>query len=407
MDMDLLQSDFRGETAQIPVITYSLRAGKADSRAFYHDLYLLADQVEIVGEDLLKPVVNGFLTYLREGAGNAPASSGPHLTRAEALLDLLMIGMLWRIYGLAARRLSLPLRQYLTVLSRLGERHPRLKKAAYFARGLFSTRLRPPGTDSRTPPPPASAADLEVLRRWMVAAGRLGQESKRVGAWIEYFQRRSSAEVADSLIAVVAFAEWFEARSLACLGPYTPCVEQFLRETHPTYRWREDFLLCGRQRVEYHLNMVGVEILNRALRDDFIKTKNKIVLVPPCMAALPDDRCRAALTPSGKRCAGCTPGCRVHKLTRLGEERGFSVFTLPDDLRVFSGDARRKAGSKAIGIIGVSCTLTNLQGGWDVRDLGIPAQGLLLEYCGCTYHWSQKRVPTDINFDRLLALIEG
>ncbi len=89
MDMDLLQSDFRGETAQIPVITYSLRAGKADSRAFYHDLYLLADQVEIVGEDLLKPVVNGFLTYLREGAGNAPASGGPHLTRAEALHDCL------------------------------------------------------------------------------------------------------------------------------------------------------------------------------------------------------------------------------------------------------------------------------------------------------------------------------
>ncbi len=48
----------------------------------------------------------------------------------------------------------------------------------------------------------------------------------------------------------------------------------------------------------------------------------------------------------------------------------------------------------------MSCTLTNLQGGWDVRDLGIPAQGLLLEYCGCTYHWSQKKGPDRYHIDR-------
>jgi uncharacterized protein len=50
--------------------------------------------------------------------------------------------------------------------------------------------------------------------------------------------------------------------------------------------------------------------------------------------------------------------------------------------------------------------LTNIQGGWDVRDLGIPAQGLLLDYCGCSYHWHEEGIPTDIDIHRLLEVVD-
>jgi hypothetical protein len=84
---------------------------------------------------------------------------------------------------------------------------------------------------------------------------------------------------------------------------------------------------------------------------------------------------------------------------------GFQVFTLPDDLRVFRGETIPLKGGDAVGIVGVSCVLTNIQGGWDVRELGIPAQGLLLDYCGCSYHWHKTGVPTDIDFHQLLKTL--
>ena len=69
------------------------------------------------------------------------------------------------------------------------------------------------------------------------------------------------------------------------LGRYTPNVEFFLAYSHPAYRWREDFIFTGRQRVEYHLYMVGMEIMNRSFRELFLKAEQKILFVPPCMAA--------------------------------------------------------------------------------------------------------------------------
>jgi hypothetical protein len=30
--------------------------------------------------------------------------------------------------------------------------------------------------------------------------------------------------------------------------------------------------------------------------------------------------------------------------------------------------------------------------------------GVLLDYCGCRYHWHKAGIPTDINFDQLLQV---
>lgn len=51
--------------------------------------------------------------------------------------------------------------------------------------------------------------------------------------------------------------------------------------------WRKDVIFCVSRRAEYHLNMVGAEIMNRAYRERFIKTPKKAVLLPACMCLLP------------------------------------------------------------------------------------------------------------------------
>jgi hypothetical protein len=123
------------------------------------------------------------------------------------------------------------------------------------------------------------------------------------------------------------------------------------------------------------------------------------------MKARSDDECQARPTPLGARCAACTPGCRVHQLTKLGEKHGFGVLMLPDELAVYSGATASPKGDDQVGIVGVSCVLTNCGGGWDSKSLGIPAQGVPLDYCGCRYHWHRDGIPTDINFDHLLEVM--
>ena len=152
--------------------------------------------------------------------------------------------------------------------------------------------------------------------------------------------------------------------SREALGRYTENVEGFLEKEAPNHRHRYDARLLSSSRLEYHLGMLGTEILNRAYRNRFLATRRKMVILPPCMCA-PAKECKAVETPFGARCQACTPSCRVNQITKLGEKRGFSVTMIPDDVKVFGSG--KDVGS--IGLVGVSCALTNWNGGWDAGAL--------------------------------------
>ena len=381
------------------VITYSLRDGQAQSNRYYRDVAIFADEVLTEAESRIRLLVDAFQFYV-ERIGRETLH-----TRPEYVFELLTLGVLWLVYAGDALGLAKAPRQALTSLVRLRQRGDCLKPGADFLRGVLATLFLSP--DGRYPAEtlPLTLDHLDRLLDWLAAAGDFDQEVKRMRAWQDFFSGQQPEEAIENLAVAVSFATWFEARSEAVLGRYTRHVERFLTEAHPSYRWREDVIFCGRQQVEYHLNMVGTEILNRAFREAFLGTARKLVLLPPCMKAQPGDKCQARPTPFGARCAGCTPGCRVLQLTGLGKELGFEIFILPDELSVFSSGAVRPVDDGAVGIVGVSCVLTNPTGGWETKDLGLPAQGGLLDYCGCRYHWHEKGIPTDINTGQLLRVL--
>ena len=379
------------------VITYSLRDDQARSDQYYRDVAAFTDKVLAEAQSRIQPLVESFQSYWETLDG------GTSPTEAECILELLTLGTLWRVYAGDALGLAQAPRQVLTGLIRLRKRGGRLKQGVDLLRGLLST-LFLFSNDGRESPTP-TLDHLDRLLNWLAATGDFDQEAKRLRAWYDFLASRRPEQASSDLAAVIALAAWFETCSEATLGRYTPQVDQFLTEAHPSYRWREDVIFCGRRRVEYHLNMVGTEILNRVFRGEFVNTARKVVLVPPCMKAQPDDKCKAHSTSIGARCAGCTPGCRVHQLTKLGEKHGFGVLILPDDLRVFSAGGMSLKTDDKVGIVGISCVLTNASGGWQTKDLGIPAQGVLLDYCGCRYHWHKEGIPTDISIGQLAHVL--
>ena len=380
-------------------ITYSLRNNQRTSDQYYQDIAAFTDEVLTAADDALGPLVAAFQAHLKTTNHEALH------TAPEYLFELLTLGVLWRAYAHHSLRLGHVSQRALAALVQLRARGGIVKQAVDRARGVLTTLVMARNGHNNAYLLALTPEGLHRLLDWLDVAPDFTQEMKRLRAWGSYFAVQPANEVSHHMAAVLAFADWFETRSLTVLGDYTSHVEDFLRDKLPEYRWRENRIFCGRQRVEYHMNMVGTEIMNRAFRERFLAAEHKVVLVPPCMKAKLGRGCEAQPTPIGERCMHCTPQCRVHQLTKLGEKYGFDVFMLPDELSAFSSKTAPQAAAQTIGVIGVSCALTNVTGGWRTRELGVPAQGVLLDYVGCPFHWHKDGIPTDTNFRQILRTL--
>jgi hypothetical protein len=379
-------------------ITYSLRNHQPRSDDYYRDIAAFTDEVVAYTEGSLGALVSDMQAHAENSR-----------TRLEYLYELLVLGVLWSVYANRALGLSRSSQRMLHFLGRRRKRFPAVQPAIDALRGIMATVFLGHSSQILPDDPPTLTRDhMGRLIDWLSATGDFDPEVDRLRVWLAFFAELPSETIQGYLMAIMTCADWFADRSLQALGNYTPRVEAFLAQTHPHYRWREDIIFCGRERVEYHLCMVGTEMMNRAFRETFLATQQKVVLLPPCMRARPADQCQAKQKPFGAQCLACEPQCHVHQVTKLGQKHGFAVFMLPDDLASLSPGADTRTVLANLGIVGVSCPLTNPQGGWKTRALGIPAQGLLLDYCGCSWHWHLGgRTPTDINLRQLLRLIKS
>lgn len=391
---------------------YSLRAGDLSSDGYYLSVAAFTDAWLARQQDALGRLATAFQRYL---AAQSPGAS----TRSfgEVALELLALGVLLREHGEQALLMA-PIPAW--VLARLVETQDRLplaEKPFKAVRGLIRglAHSEPVSGDSPDTLPFPGGAALLVGRLvdWLLAEGFTAQ-AERMTELRDYLAQLDDQRAQAVLARCLLLAEEFEVESEAALGAYTRQAERFARQIESCARWRYDGGLIAKSRVAYHLGMVGTEILSRAFRERFLAMPRKIVIVPDCLcirtcrAAAPDgappaEKCQAERTDLGLRCQGCTPGCKVYQLTRLGEQRGFEVYILPDDFRGVGLSACRKL--EGVGVVGVSCALTNWDAGWQVTGAGVPAQGVLLDYAGCSSHWDETGAVTDVNVRKVLEVL--
>ena len=371
------------------IITYSLRLAERNSDDYYRAIAAFADGwlAEVLSDAATLRLIEGFRSFRCE-RGQADRSD------AEYAFELLALGVLLREHGREAGRLPGRLARALNLLVKAQERWPKLESMIKTLRGWAGWLARRAGAERTT------SGDVDRLIFWLKANDDTAH-ARRLAQWQDYFAGSGPRPTPQAIAHCLALADSFAEASLEALGRYTAGVERFLTESAPHYRRRYDAELVSRSRLEYHLGMLGTEILSRAYRQRFLAAKRKIVIVPPCMRAQPEEKCKAIQTPFGAKCQACTPSCRVHQITKLGEKRGFEVYMIPDELRVFGSGA----GDGSLGVVGVACALTNWGGGWDADSMGVPAQGLLLDHVGCKYHWDRKGILTDINLPQLVKIL--
>lgn len=368
------------------IITYSLRLEAPDSDDYYRTISSFADSWLARTTPEVQDLVTGVREY-RQSRGEVDRSD------AEYLFELLALGVQLLEHSREAGRMPVWAEHLLNRLLAVQNRYPRTEAAIKSLRGWLGWIV------DQVPGRERGEDILGRMIAWLRANDEPAKE-KRFSEWGAYFIHKGESFTKAAVSRCLFLAEDFNESSTAALGKYTENVERYLRDEAPRYRRRYDARLLSRTRLEYHLGMVGTEILNRAYRARFLETKRKMVILPPCMCA-PENDCKAIETHFGAKCQACTPSCRVNQITKLGEKRGFSVTMIPDNVKIFDSGK----GAESIGLAGVSCALTNWNGGWDAGALGIPAQGLLLDYVGCKFHWDKEGIPTDTNLQRLQEIL--
>lgn len=374
-------------------LTYSLRLETHNSAPYYTTIAALADQWLAHVNQVAGRLINDFQRFRR-------AAGLPERSVAEDAFELLVLGVLLREHSRQAAGLPSWVAHLLAGLVALQNRWPRAEGVLKAMRGLIN------GLAGKREGQGTRAEDQigPCLLRWLRAHGQ-GTQADRLSVWQDYLETIGPEKAQPVINQSLALADHFARESETVLGPYTAGVESFRTSTAPQARLRYDTELVLRTRLEYHLGMLGTELLNRAYRARFLATPHKMVIVPPCLRITSGEtRCQTLQTPLGAKCQGCQPNCRVHQLTRLGEKNGFAVYCIPDDELQKVCLASEKAGGN-IGVVGLSCALTNWNAGWEADRLGLPAQGLLLDYVGCRQHWYQQSCPTDVNFKKLLELV--
>jgi Uncharacterized conserved protein len=90
----------------------------------------------------------------------------------------------------------------------------------------------------------------------------------------------------------------------------------------------------------------------------------------------------------------------------LGRKYDFEVTIVPHESTISSREKEAGLLEKDIGAVGVACVLNLISGGLMLKGLGIPAQCVILDYCGCKNHWHDQGIPTDINMEQLKQMVK-
>lgn len=375
--------------AQQPV-TYSLRAGGQDSGQYYQDIDAVTTRfLRDWGPDV-SSLRERYMRWIREGRREALRDE------REYSFDILTLGVLWRLYGGRVRRVPAAASLLCAALYRLRRKWPALKPRVDPLRGLLSTRFLT-GDDAHdacddTP----TAADLSALLRWMDATGEYREETGRLRPLVDFLRECDPRSRNWYLAHVLGIADAFMIVAGRDLGRYTAGVDAFRGSVAGAHRNREDVLLVSRKRAEYHLSMVGAELMNRAFRGDYRRTRERAILLPACMRGTSAAHCRAQHRDLDLVCTQCDRNCRIGQLTRGARARGVSVHIIPHSSD-FTRWLRDWAADRDIGVIGVACVMHLITGGLELRALGIPAQCVLLDHCGCAQHWDPDGRQTDLN----------
>jgi len=380
-------------------ITYKLNIRGSAATTYYPAVSSFTDEVLSRAEKSVIPIALSYRDFLIAYKLEEPRSV------EEYFYEMLNLGVLWRSYGATAIAIK---HAPFYMLARLGEwrkMYKRLKPAIDFLRGVMLSFFLAPVPIRRTEYSPHSLKDIQSLVTWLEATGDFREDAFRYIRWLGFWSMQTATEFSETMKIIFEFTDWFSSASEERMGRFTPNVDSFIAKRESFYHFREDRFSCLRSRAEYHLNMIGAEIMNRAYRNEFLTAERRTVLLPGCLRFRSAEKCEGLAMKKGIKCSGCEPRCRVNQLREAGKRHNFDVMVIPHSTDLSQWSAR--PGEPAVAVVGVACLSVLVEGGWELKRNNIPAQCVLLNECGCKKHWHDEGFPTEVDVRKLKEIASG
>lgn len=381
-------SQLNSQTKRV-VFPYSLSANGHSSASFYARLGLFASDVE----EKATSVFGKYLTML--------ACANQSEMRNDMLLNILICACMWEQYRGKWGRFIAPKHKVLNGLYRLRKKYPHLKPPADRVRGYLISKwlTSPVDVDMKM-----GRHTLHKLSLWLNATGDFREESIAVKQLSDKLNI-IPLDFHDHFFGhMEAFAAWFKKMAKTELGNYTSNVQPFIKYNAHRYKGKENYFFCGSNELQYHLNMVGAAWMNKWLKPGFENARNKILLLPACMAS--GASCKAKKTDRALLCTHCTANCNVSVTAGQLEISGVKTLLIKHSSD-FSEWLKPWANQQHTALIGTACVLNLLQGGFGMKRLGIPSQCVFLDYSACKKHWHKSGIPTKMDVAQAELLVSN
>lgn len=302
------------------------------------------------------------------------------------MLELLLIGVYWEVYKKDALILSKRSHDVLATLSSLRNKSKMSKDLIDDVRGMLLTKEF--SKDNGENDFDLNKYNLTLLFDYLEATGDFVYQ-------LPHLRKYENNISPDFFEKCGQLSEWFFKNSHKYLASYTLGFEDYFTMNDGTHKMKEDIIFFNSPVELYYLNMLGANLMNRIFRSDFQLRKRKTLLLPSCMT-ISKDKCRAKDTPLGPTCVGCNKNCNVYKIAKDFPHELYLIGHNSDSLK-----GATKKDLEELGIIGVTCVLNLISGGYQSAGMGIPPQCVLLNHVSCSKHWLSEDCPSTIDVQEL------
>ena len=244
-------------------VTYSLRLDQSNSEVYYSVVREFTDEVIQHTSKTLDPIAVDFMKYVKEYGLEDLRK------KEEYILELISFGVLWNTYSATALTVRHAPFVLMTKMGEWRKKHQRIKPYIDYWRGILITLFLLPQKLNPNSDKLKMLEQIDHLCKWFDATGEFKEQALRFVRWRAFLGTKQFTELQKIFSTIEEFTRWFENRSNKTLGIYTQNVNPFLELSRKSYKWREDRISSTRTRIEYHLNMVGAEIMNRAFKRRF------------------------------------------------------------------------------------------------------------------------------------------
>jgi len=316
-------------------------------------------------------------------------------------LEFLILSVYWNSYCGTALNTPYPIICILKILTKIRSRFRILKTGIDFLKGFIFTVFFKRDYNNIYD---YNLVTLGRLINWLEGVGDFKEEVSRLNRIMFFLKTLPEDTINEYFLLFRDMFEYFQNNISPILKNYTfngDSKEEYIS----TDFCREDYVLRDKSEIEYHLIMVGAELMNRSLKDKFLKTEEKILLIPACARPYNNKNKKCRRDGFIYHCTECNQDCNVFQIKKLGEEKKiFKTLIIPHSTD-FTNQLKKWQNQEKIGLIASACVAHLFLGGYEMKKLHIPSQCIFLNFSGCSSHWTKKGIPTEIDLNRLLQLL--